>query len=216
MPLEFCLNENDLECGLDEAGAGPLAGPVFAAAVVWANDYSYFLDFSDFEDTWEYEWALLSEKGDSKKMTERQRNAVAEFVKHFAIDYSIAYVSNEEIDRINILNARFKAMHKAVNQLTIIPNSLLVDGDRFNRYVSPQTLKPIKHTCIPEGDAKYLSIAAASVLAKVERDKVMQQLHDEYPVYNWGSNKGYGTAEHYRAIAEHGSCKFHRKSFRLT
>ncbi len=146
---------------------------------------------------------------DSKKLTEEQRNELRPLIEHIAISFAVASVDNDEIDTINILKASFKAMHLAIEQLKQQPQLLLIDGNRFTSY------RKIPHQCVIQGDGEYASIAAASILAKTYRDEYMQQLHDEFPVYHWKSNKGYGTAAHRNAIMEHGLCKYHRKSFRL-
>ena len=184
--------QNELiEAGCDEAGRGCFAGPVFAAAVILPKKFRHpFLN-------------------DSKKLTEEQRNELRPLIEKKAIAYAVASVDNDEIDSINILRASFKAMHLAIAQLHQLPQLLLIDGNRFTNYPS------IPHQCIIEGDGKYASIAAASVFAKTYRDEYMQQLHHEFPVYHWRSNKGYGTPAHRSAIDEFGLCKYHRKSFRL-
>ncbi|MGK2863749.1 MAG: ribonuclease HII [Chitinophagaceae bacterium] len=179
------------EAGCDEAGRGCYAGPVFAAAVVLPKDFTHpFLN-------------------DSKKLTVDQRNELRPLIEQKALSYAVASVDNDEIDSINILKASFKAMHLAIAQLSILPEILLIDGNRFTPYPS------IPHHCIIKGDGEFASIAAASVLAKTYRDEYMQQLHREFPHYNWKSNKGYGTPVHRNAITEYGLCKYHRKSFRL-
>lgn len=183
---------NDLcEAGLDEAGRGCFAGPVFAAAVILPKDFSH---------------PILN---DSKQLTEEERNLLRPVIEKEAIAFAVASVSNREIDRINILQASFKAMHIAVSRLSLKPEMLLVDGNRFKKY------KKIPHTCIIKGDGIYASIAAASVLAKTYRDEWMTQVHDEFPHYSWKNNKGYGTPQHRSAIEEHGLCKYHRKSFNI-
>lgn len=180
-----------IEAGCDEAGRGCFAGPVFAAAVILPRKFRH---------------PLLN---DSKKLNAEQRNKLRPIIEKKAICYAVASVDNDEIDTINILNASFKAMHLAIAQLVEQPGLLLIDGNRFNAYPS------IPHQCIVEGDGKYASIAAASILAKTYRDEYMQRLHQEFPLYHWTSNKGYGTPAHRLAIAEHGLCKYHRKSFRM-
>ena len=181
-----------IEAGCDEAGRGCFAGPVFAAAVILPKDFYH---------------PLLD---DSKKLTEEERNELRPVIEQQAITYAVSLVDNNEIDTINILKASFKAMHLAIAQLKQRPGLLLIDGNRFTTYPK------IPHHCIIKGDGEYASIAAASILAKTYRDEYMQQLHDEFPVYHWKNNKGYGTPFHRNAIAEHGLCKYHRKSFRLT
>ncbi len=179
------------EAGCDEAGRGCLAGPVFAAAVILPKNFKH---------------KLLN---DSKQMSEANRNYLRPLIEEKAIAWEVASVSHKEIDEINILNASFLAMHRALGQLKQTPELLLIDGNRFKKY------KNIPHHCIVEGDGKYASIAAASVLAKTYRDEFMLRLHDQFPLYGWIKNKGYGTAAHRHAILEHGVTPFHRMSFRL-
>lgn len=183
--------ENTIEAGCDEAGRGCLAGPVFAAAVILPADF---------------ENELLD---DSKKLTEKQRYELRPIIEKEALAWAVEAVDNNEIDEVNILNASFLAMNRAVQKLSIKPEHLLIDGNRFR----PQT--DIPFTCMIKGDGRFLSIAAASVLAKTFRDDFMMKIHNEFPVYDWKTNKGYPTAKHRNAIATHGICKFHRKSFRL-
>lgn len=180
-----------IEAGCDEAGRGCFAGPVFAAAVILPRD---------FEDE------LLN---DSKQLTVKQRNTLREIIEKEASAWAVASVDNIEIDEINILNASFLAMHKAIDKLKITPKLLLIDGNRFNKY------KNIPHNCIIKGDGKYLSIAAASVLAKTHRDEFMLNLDKEFPGYDWKNNKAYPTPKHKQAIAKHGISPYHRKSFNL-
>jgi ribonuclease HII len=189
--LKPFYQEEKIEAGCDEAGRGCFAGPVFAAAVILPKDFHH---------------PLLN---DSKKLSEQQRNELRPVIEKEAITYAVASIDNDEIDSINILKASFKAMHLAINQLKQKPGLLLVDGNRFIKY------QRIPHQCIIKGDGEYASIAAASILAKTYRDEYMLRLHEEFPVYQWNSNKGYGTAVHRDAIAEYGLCKYHRKSFRL-
>ncbi len=180
-----------LEAGLDEVGRGCLAGPVVACAVVLPKEYTN---------------SLLN---DSKKMSVKSRLLVAEDIKKHALAYAIAEVSPQEIDQINILNASFLAMHKALDKINLDINLLLVDGNRFTPY------KNINHLCIVKGDSKYLSIAAASVLAKNYRDKLMSNLAIEHPFYSWDKNAGYPTKVHRLGIAANGITIWHRMSFRL-
>ncbi len=180
-----------IEAGCDEAGRGRYAGPVFAAAVILPKDFFH---------------PLLN---DSKQVAEKERNELRPIIEAQAIAYAVASVSHDEIDRINILRASFKAMHLAVAALKIRPQLLLIDGNRFTPY------RRISHRCIIQGDGIYSSIAAASILAKTYRDEYMQQLHSQFPQYHWNHNKGYGTAAHRQAIEEHGLCEYHRRSFRL-
>ena len=185
------LQENRIEAGCDEAGRGCLAGAVYAAAVILPPDFKN---------------EMLN---DSKQQTEKQRYALRSVIEESALAWAVGIVSPEEIDQINILNASFLAMHRAIDQLKIRPEHLLIDGNRFNPYPN------IPHTTIVKGDGKYLSIAAASILAKTYRDDYMNQLHREYPVYDWDHNKGYPTKKHRAAIAEHGISPYHRKSYNL-
>lgn len=179
------------EAGVDEAGRGCLAGPVFAAAVILPEGYSN---------------ELLN---DSKQLTAHQRDLLRRDIEEKAITWNVSFVSNAEIDRINILNASFLAMHKAISGLTLNPELLLIDGNRFTPFPG------IPHRCIVKGDATYMSVAAASVLAKTHRDDFMTELHREYPAYGWDRNKGYPTGEHREAIARIGISPWHRKSFRV-
>lgn len=180
-----------IEAGCDEAGRGCLAGPVVAAAVILPSDFNH---------------KLLN---DSKKLTEKQRDLLRPIIEKEAISFAVSFVQAQEIDKINILNASFTAMHRSVDQLDQIPELLLIDGNRFNPY------KNIPHECIVKGDGKFLSIAAASVLAKTYRDEFMLQIHEEFPVYDWIKNKGYPTKKHRIAIKKHGANIYHRQSFTL-
>ena len=180
-----------VEAGCDEAGRGCLAGAVYAAAVILPPDF---------------ENELLN---DSKQLTERQRYALREVIEREAVAWSVGVVTPEEIDRINILNASFLAMHRAVDGLQVRPQHLLIDGNRFKKYPD------IPHTTVVKGDAKFLSIAAASILAKTYRDDYMLQLHAEFPDYDWNHNKGYPTPKHRAAIRAHGTTPYHRMSFNL-
>ena len=180
-----------IEAGCDEAGRGCLAGPVVAAAVILKKDADY------------------PELNDSKQLTEKKRMQLREVIMAEALTYGIGIVTAEEIDKINILNASFLAMHRALDELKLQPQMLLIDGNRFKPY------HDIKHVCIVGGDAKYQSIAAASILAKTTRDMLMEQYDEQFPVYNWKKNKGYPTLEHKRAIAEHGISPLHRKTFNM-
>lgn len=179
------------EAGCDEAGRGPLAGPVVAAAVILPADYHN---------------ELLN---DSKQLTERQRDRLRTEIEREAAAWAVAVVEPEEIDRLNILHASTHAMCVAVQQLSMKPDFLLIDGNRFYNETD------IPYQCIVKGDAKYMSIAAASILAKTHRDEIMCQLHQQYPLYGWDHNKGYPTAEHYQAIEQHGVTPHHRRSFNL-
>ena len=191
MNLQQYYTENLIEAGCDEAGRGCIAGPVVAAAVILPRG----VDFPDFDD--------------SKKLTEKQREKLRIKVIENALAYDVGIVSAKEIDEINILNASFLAMHRAIDQLKVRPELLLIDGNRFNPY------KGIRHQCIVGGDAKYQSIAAASILAKTTRDHIMEEYHKEFPQYNWLKNKGYPTPEHKNAVAEHGVSLIHRMTFNM-
>ena len=180
-----------IEAGCDEAGRGCLAGPVFAAAVILAPDF---------------ENELLN---DSKKLTEKQRYQLRPLIENEALAWAVELVSNSEIDEVNILNASFLAMNRAVQKLKVTPEHLLIDGNRFR----PQTKIPF--TCMIKGDGRFYSIAAASVLAKTYRDDFMKNIHSEFPEYGWNKNKGYPTQKHRAAIKEYGPTKYHRMSFRL-
>lgn len=178
-----------IEAGLDEVGRGALAGPVVAAAVILPKDFK-----SD----------IIR---DSKKLTEKRRRLAFEEIKEHAIDWSYSFVPADSIDNINIQNATFAAMHESINKLKTTPEHLLVDGNVFDGY------RDIPHTCIPKGDDKYLSIAAASIVAKVVRDDYMVKISERFPQYKWDSNKGYGSKQHREMIQEVGITQFHRKSF---
>lgn len=185
------LHEDLIEAGCDEAGRGCLAGAVYAAAVILPKDFKN---------------ELLN---DSKQLTEKQRYALREVIEQEAVAWAVGIVSPEEIDKINILNASFLAMHRAIDQLKCRPQHLLIDGNRFKKYGE------VPHTTIVKGDGKYLSIAAASILAKTYRDDYMKRLHGEFPVYNWDRNKGYPTKKHRDAIATYGTSPYHRMTFNL-
>lgn len=185
------LNEGVVEAGCDEAGRGCLAGAVYAAAVILPPDFKN------------------EELNDSKQLTEKQRYALREIVEKEALAWAVGVVSPEEIDEINILNASFLAMHRAIDQLRLRPQHLLIDGNRFKKYAG------IPHTTVVKGDGKYLSIAAASILAKTYRDDYMNRLHEQFPVYDWNHNKGYPTKKHRAAIKEYGTTEFHRMTFNL-
>jgi len=187
--LQLFLKEGRIEAGCDEAGRGCLAGPVFAAAVILPENF---------------ENDLLN---DSKKLTDKQRYALRPIIEAEALAFAVGIVDHHEIDRINILNASFLAMHRAVEQLKIKPEHLLIDGNRFKAY--PQ----IPHTCVIKGDGKYLPIAAASILAKTYRDDFMDALHPQFPEYNWLQNKGYPTLHHRKAVREIGISPYHRVTF---
>lgn len=187
-----CYQEEFLEAGCDEAGRGCLAGPVFAAAVILPKGY------------------VLEGLNDSKQLSHEQRDLLRPIIEKEALAWAVAAVDHEEIDRINILNASFLAMHRAIEQLHTKPEYLVIDGNRFKAY--PQ----IPHSCIIKGDGKYLNIAAASILAKTHRDEYMTNLHHDFPHYNWISNKGYPTIAHRKAVLEVGLSPFHRKTFNVS
>lgn len=180
-----------LECGTDEAGRGCLAGPVTAAAVILPADFSHpFLN-------------------DSKQLSEKKRLLLKKIIKSEALSYAVVHVMMDEIDSINILNASILGMHRAIEKLNVKPEFIAVDGNRFKPYPN------IPHECVIKGDAKFMHIAAASILAKTYRDEYMAQLHEKFAPYNWKQNKGYPTKEHRSAIFKHGATPYHRKSFRL-
>lgn len=189
--LENHYYEGLVEAGCDEAGRGCLAGSVFAAAVILPPDY---------------ENELLN---DSKELTDRKRKQLREIIEHDAVDWAVGIVEPGEIDEINILNASILAMHRALDQLKVRPEAMIVDGNRFKPY------RDLPYTTIVKGDGKYLSIAAASILAKTYRDDYMDRLAEDYPQYDWKSNKGYPTKKHRQAIRECGITPFHRRSFTL-
>lgn len=180
-----------IEAGCDEAGRGCLAGSVYAAAVILPPDYKNDL------------------LNDSKQLTEKRRYALREQIERDAVAWAVGIVTPEEIDKINILNASILAMHRALDQLKVRPEAVIVDGNKFKPY------RELPHTCIVKGDGKYLSIAAASILAKTYRDDYMNGLADEYPMYDWRSNKGYPTSKHRDAIRQYGISPYHRRSFNL-
>ncbi|MBQ0120303.1 MAG: ribonuclease HII [Bacteroidales bacterium] len=189
--LQQYLIEGRIEAGCDEAGRGCLAGPVTAAAVILPAGWSHELI------------------NDSKQLTERQREALRPIIEREALAWAVAMVSPQEIDRINILKASITAMHRAIDQLTVRPEALLIDGNRFYKY------QDIPHTTIVKGDGKMLSIAAASILAKTHRDEYMRRIAQDYPQYGWDGNKGYPTPAHRAAIAAHGTTPHHRMTFQL-
>lgn len=190
MLLQY-LNKGVIEAGCDEAGRGCLAGPVFAAAVILPEDFqNEFLN-------------------DSKQLNEKQRYELRPIIEKEALAWAVGIVDNKEIDKINILRASIEAMHRAIRQLKIRPEALLIDGNRFYPF------EDIPHTTIVKGDGKMMSIAAASILAKTYRDDYMMQIDKEFPAYNWKVNKGYPTKDHRTAISQNGATKYHRMSFRL-
>lgn len=189
--LQSQLQDKLPEAGVDEAGRGCYAGPVFAAAVMLPKDFFH---------------PLLN---DSKQLKEKERALLRPIIEKESISYAVASVDNNEIDKINILQASFKAMHLAIDQLTERPGLLLIDGNRFKPYAKTP------HQCIVKGDGKFASIAAASILAKTYRDEFIKALHVEFPQYGWYNNKGYGTLQHRKAIETFGLCPYHRKSFNI-
>ncbi|WP_158797242.1 ribonuclease HII [Pedobacter sp. L105] len=187
-----CFQLEFIEAGCDEAGRGCLAGPVYAAAVILPPDF------------------IAGELDDSKKLTHKQRVSLRQIIEREAVAWAVASVDNNEIDEINILNASFLAMHRAIAKLAVQPRYLSIDGNRFKAYPD------IPHSCIIKGDGKYLNIAAASILAKTHRDEFMDNLADEYPVYQWKQNKGYPTKVHRSAALFHGLTPYHRKTFSIS
>ncbi len=183
--------KNCLETGCDEAGRGCLAGPVVAAAVILPHDF---------------ENNILN---DSKQLSEKKRNQLRIIIEKEAISWAVAFIDNNTIDEINILKASIKAMHKALDKLDIVPEHIIVDGNKFFKY------REIPHQCIVKGDSKYLSIAAASVLAKTYRDEYMLKLSSDYPQYYWNKNKGYPTKLHKEALEKYDACEYHRRSYKL-
>ena len=200
--LESCYYKGKIEAGCDEAGRGCLAGSVYAAAVILPEGYQN---------------ELLN---DSKQLTEKRRYELREIIERDAVAWAVGVVTPEEIDKINILNASILAMHRALDQLKVRPEAIIVDGNRFKPYYERGEGSEVKgeklpHTTIVKGDGKYLSIAAASILAKTYRDDYMNQLAEEYPQYDWLSNKGYPTKKHREAIKQYGITPYHRKSYNL-
>jgi len=193
--LERYYHKNVIEAGCDEAGRGCLAGPVFAAAVILPQ-------CSELNG----QWSMLN---DSKQLSEKKRYALREVIEREALAWAVGIVTNEEIDRINILRASILAMHRALDQLKLRPEEVIVDGNRFSPY------KDLPYTTIVKGDGKYMSIAAASILAKTYRDDYMKKLHEEYPAYQWDRNKGYPAPSHRQAIRDHGTTPYHRMTFNL-
>ena len=203
--LEAYLNKGVIEAGCDEAGRGCLAGPVFAAAVILPADFRN---------------EMLN---DSKQLTEKKRYQLREVIEREALAWAVGIVDNKEIDKINILNASILAMHRALDQLTVRPEYIIVDGNRWKPYFPPIALNsqpstinsPVPATTIVKGDGKYLSIAAASILAKTYRDDFMLRIHEEFPQYHWDKNKGYPAKVHREAIRQYGTTPYHRMSFNL-
>ncbi|MCB0458854.1 MAG: ribonuclease HII [Flavobacteriaceae bacterium] len=189
--LQFKFSDVRLEVGTDEAGRGCLAGPVVAAAVILKEDFQH---------------PLLN---DSKQLSEKQRQELRPFIEEQALAYAVSFVWQDEIDKINILQSSIVAMHRSIDKLTVAPEFIIVDGNKFKKY------KDIPHQTIVKGDSKFMSIAAASILAKTYRDEYMEKIHIDFPHYNWKQNKGYPTKEHRQIIRELGITEHHRKSFKL-
>lgn len=189
--LKAYFKEACLEAGCDEAGRGCLAGPVVAAAVILPENFNNELI------------------NDSKQLSEKKRHLLREIIENEALSWAVAFVNNTEVDEINVLNASYLAMHRAIEKLSVAPEHLIIDGNRFKKY------EDIPHQCIIKGDSKYMSIAAASILAKTHRDEYMEKIHQEFPDYDWDKNKAYPTKKHREAISKFGITKYHRKSFRL-
>ena len=185
------FSDSSFEAGIDEAGRGSLAGPVTAAAVIFPKDYK-----NDYLN-------------DSKRLSEKKRIELKQIIENDSIDFAVCSIAPSTIDKINILNSTFKAMHGALNSLKIIPEFILVDGNKFKKF------KNIDHKCIVKGDSKYQNIAAASILAKTHRDLFMIEQHDHFPYFGWDRNKGYGTKFHIDSIIKHGISSLHRKSFTI-
>ncbi len=180
-----------LEAGTDEAGRGCLSGPVVAAAVILPENFEHpFLN-------------------DSKQLSEKKRNELRFYVEEHALSFGVAFIDNEEVDKLNVLQASIEGMHRSIAKLSVMPEFIIVDGNKFKPYGE------IPHQTIVKGDAKFLSIAAASILAKTYRDEFMEKIHKEFPMYNWKKNKGYPTKEHRAGIKTHGATKYHRKTFKL-
>lgn len=189
--LKLNYSKHKLEAGTDEAGRGCLSGPVVAAAVILPENFQHsFLN-------------------DSKQLSEKKRQEIRPYIEEHALAYAVAFVDHEEVDKINVLQASITGMHRSIEKLFIQPEFIIVDGNKFKDY------KKVPHQTIIKGDAKFMSIAAASILAKTYRDEYMQKIHKEHPEYNWKKNKGYPTKEHRNAIREFGITQYHRKTFKL-
>jgi ribonuclease HII len=199
--LEAQMIHNILEAGCDEAGRGPLAGAVFAAAVIF--------------DPERKDWSSLALLNDSKQLSERERYALRPVIEAEALAWAVVEVTPEEIDRINILQASITGMQRALDSLSVRPQHIIVDGNKWRPYIPDGELLEIPARTVVKGDGRYMSIAAASVLAKTYRDDYMLRLHEQYPLYGWDTNKGYPTAAHYEAIRLHGLTPYHRKTFKL-
>jgi ribonuclease HII len=185
------FSDSNFEAGIDESGRGSLAGPVTAAAVILPKNYQN------------------DQLNDSKKLSEKKRAELKNIIEKDSIDFAVCSITPAVIDKINILNSTFRAMHGALNNLKIIPNFIIVDGNKFKKF------KKVNHKCIVKGDSKYQNIAAASILAKTYRDIYMIEQHDSFPYFGWDRNKGYGTKFHINSIIEHGLTKLHRRSFTI-
>ena len=198
------LNKGDLEVGCDEAGRGSLVGSVFAAAVVWRQDEAF--DAEEFE-------AIT----DSKKLSAQKRETLRDFIEKRALAWAVTQSTTGEIEEFNILHASINAMHKAIRQLPIEPQQILVDGNKWRTYYATKNGKKyvVPNVCVVKGDSTYLSIAAASILAKTYRDDYMRELDKEFPMYHWAKNMGYGTREHLQALRQYGLSPYHRKKFNL-
>lgn len=203
--LKACYIEGVVEAGCDEAGRGPLAGSVFAAAVVL---HPQLLDSAE-----HCQW--LEMLNDSKQLTEKQRLYLRPLIEQYAQAWAVVEVTAEEIDQINILNASIIGMQRALGQLSVTPQHIIVDGNKWKPYIPEGQVMEISAQTVVKGDGKYLSIAAASVLAKTYRDEYMLRLHEQYPQYHWDTNMGYPTKAHYEAIRQYGITPYHRKSFKL-
>jgi ribonuclease HII len=203
--LKSCYIEGVVEAGCDEAGRGPLAGSVFAAAVI--------LDPKMVDKKENRDW--LAMLNDSKQLSEKQRQYLRPLIEQYATAWAVVEVTAEEIDRINILNASIVGMQRALDQLPITPQHIIVDGNKWKPYIPEGQVMQIPAQTVVKGDGKYLSIAAASVLAKTYRDEYMRQLHELYPQYHWDSNMGYPTKAHYEAIRQYGITPYHRQTFKL-
>ena len=204
--LKACYIEGVVEAGCDEAGRGPLAGSVFAAAVV--------LDPSLVNNESHQQW--LEMLNDSKQLTDKERYHLRPLIEQHARAWAVVEVTAEEIDSINILNASIIGMQRALDKLDITPQHIIVDGNKWKPYIPQGQVMQVPAQTVVKGDGKYLSIAAASVLAKTYRDEYMLRLHEQYPQYHWDTNMGYPTKAHYEAIKQHGITPYHRKSFKLT
>jgi ribonuclease HII len=203
MPLinRFFNDTNIIEAGVDEVGVGALSGPVVAAAVIWSDEISSEI------------YKEVNMINDSKKLTPKRRELLSTFIKEYALDWAIGEVDHQTIDRINILNARYLAVQRALDNLVLRPTHIILDGDKTNIYIDPISKNKIPIELIDKGDTKYQSIACASIIAKVHRDELMTKYHLQYPIYEWNDNKGYASQKHRDAINEHGISPLHRVSF---